>query len=199
MTLRLLLLLDLALLAACGADTSHITALSDDRYDVRDNGDCVRDTVTGLVWERKEDEPGLRNWRSTYTWFDPNEAHHELDYRGTENGGACEDSVCDTWHYVEAVNAVGLCGHDDWRLPVRDELLSISDLSRAATPPTANPFAFPFMQAAEYWSANDYSFQPDSAWAWNFLYGHDRVDWKKSPKYLRLVRGQAADLAAVRE
>jgi hypothetical protein len=58
---------------------------------------------------------------------------------------------------------------------------------------------FPRTQSAEYWSANDYSFQPDSAWAWNFLYGHDRVDWKKSPKFVRLVRGDPIDLQTVKE
>ncbi len=48
-------------------------------------------------------------------------------------------------------------------------------------------------------AGNDYSFQPDSAWVWSFQHGHDRVDWKKSPKFVRLVRGYAADLPAVKE
>jgi hypothetical protein len=108
-------------------------------------------------------------------------------------------SRCDTWDYAKAVNEEGLCGFNDWRLPTKDEFFSISDLSKASSPPTVNANVFPFTQAAEYWTANDYSFQYDSAWAWTFLYGHDRVDWKKSGKYVRLVRGKARDLEAVKE
>ena len=33
--------------------------------------DCVRDNVTGLIWEVKTTS-GLRSWSNTYTWYDPN-------------------------------------------------------------------------------------------------------------------------------
>ena len=128
-----------------------------------------------------------------------NEAHGELDYRGTENGGECAGSNCDTWHYVLAVNEAGYCGYQDWRLPAKDELFSISDLRKAANPPTQDTTVFVWSQPAEYWSANDYSFQWDAAWAWNFEFGHDRVDWKKTPKFVRLVRGSAESLPEVKE
>jgi hypothetical protein len=55
------------------------------------------------------------------------------------------------------------------------------------------------MQADEYWTGFDYSTQYQSAWAWNFFYGHDRVDWKKSPKFVLLVRGTANNLDKVKE
>jgi hypothetical protein len=84
-------------------------------------------------------------------------------------------------------------------MPSRDELFSISDLRKAGTPPTANMTFFPYTQANEYWSGNDYSFQHDAAWAWSFLFGHDRVDWKRSPKHVRLVRGEAGELPQVKE
>ncbi len=161
--------------------------------------DCVLDGQTGLIWEVKSDSPGLHDWHNTYTWFDPDEAHQELDYRGTEDGGQCAASACDIWHYVETVNKAGHCGYFDWRVPLRDELYSISDLRRLSNPPTANMDYFPFTQAAEYWSVNDYSFQWDAAWAWSFQFGHDRVDWKASPKYVRLVRGNAAELPKVKD
>jgi hypothetical protein len=160
---------------------------------------CVKDMRYGLIWERKSDEPGLHDWRNTYSWYNPDQAHHEIDYRGTENGGVCAGSQCDIWSVVAAANEEALCGFADWRLPSKDELFSISDLRKAKTPPTINTEYFPHTQSGEYWSANDYSFQPDSAWAWNFLYGHDRVDWKKSPKFVRLVRGEAIDLQKVKE
>ena len=160
---------------------------------------CVLDGQTGLIWEAKSDSPGLHDWHNTYTWYDPDESHGELDYRGTEDGGQCAGSACDIWHYVEAVNKVGHCGHFDWRVPLRDELFSISDLRRLDSPPTTNTDYFPHTQAAEYWSVNDYSFQWDAAWAWSFQFGHDRVDWKASPKHVRLVRGEAAALPKVKD
>jgi hypothetical protein len=101
--------------------------------------------------------------------------------------------------FVAAVNEEEYCGFDDWRMPSKDEMFSISDLRKAKSPPTIDVEFFPHAQVAEYWTANDYSFQPDAAWAWSFKHGHDRVDWKKSPKFVRLVRGFAADLPAVKE
>lgn len=196
---RLAALLPLAL-AGCGGSGDG-TAAFDDRFsrvDV-DNDRCVLDNRTGLLWEGKSDVPGLHDFRNTYTWWDPNEANRELDYRGVEDGGVCAGSRCDTWHFVRAVNEAGYCGHADWRVPARDDLLSISDLRKAATPPTTSTEAFPFAQPVEYWSGNDYSFQWDAAWAWNFQYGHDRVDWKRTPKLVRLVRGTGHDMPEVKE
>jgi hypothetical protein len=164
-----------------------------------DTAACVDDARTGLTWEVKSDTPGLHDWRNTYSWFNPEEDVNELDYRGLANGGTCAESECDTWSYVLAVNAAGLCGHFDWRMPSRNELMSISDLSKADNPPTADLEYFPFTQAAEYWTGYDYSTQHESAWAWNFQYGLDRVDWKRSPKFVRLVRGSAEHLDSVKE
>jgi hypothetical protein len=162
-------------------------------------GHCTLDRFTGLMWELKSNEPGLHDWRNTYSWFDPDEANNELDYRGLAGGGQCAGSICDTSDFVRSVNAAGYCGYHDWRLPTRDELQSISDLRKAETPPTVNLEYFPFTQADEYWSFNDYSFQYAAAWTWNFRFGHDRVDWKKAPKFVRLVRGEAEQLIPVKE
>ncbi len=160
---------------------------------------CLRDEQSSLVWELKSDEAGLHDWRNTYSWYNPTQAHHELDYRGTADAGSCSGSQCDTWSIVAAANEERFCGFDDWRMPSKDEMFSISDLRKAKSPPTIAIEYFPHAQAEEYWTANDYSFQPDSAWVWNFQYGHDRVDWKKSPKLVRLVRGDPIDLTAVKE
>jgi Protein of unknown function (DUF1566) len=185
------------LLAACGSPDRQEPSIHATKY--RTSGDCVEDTVTGLVWEAKSDSTGLHDWRNTYTWFNPEEPNNELDYRGVPDGGTCSGSECDTWEFLEAVNRAGYCGKYDWRLPSRNELMSISDLSKADNPPTANLEIFPHMQADEYWTGFDYGTQYQSAWTWNFFYGHDRVDWKKSPKFVRLVRGDASNLDEVKE
>jgi len=188
-------------LASCGRSPGTAPNPHDSKYVLLESGGdtCVVDTLTGLTWELKSAEPGLHAAENTYTWFDPDEAHGELDYRGTEDGGSCSASACDTWHFALAVNDSGYCGFADWRMPLKNELLSISDLSRLRTPPTINTRMFPNTRSAEYWSGNDYSFQYDSAWAWNFELGHDRVDWKRSAKFVRLVRGTAGALPEVKE
>ena len=162
---------------------------------------CTLDQYTGLMWQVKNNESGLHNWRNTYTWYNPEESNDPegLDYRGTANGGQCSGSGCDTWDYVKAVNAAGYCGHNDWRVPLRDELASISDIRKIRTPPTINTQYFPHNQAGEYWTSNDYHFQFDAAWAWNFEFGHDRVDWKQSPKSVRLVRGEPLHLTRTKD
>lgn len=168
-----------------------------ERFVANDEG-CVSDLLTGLQWEQKR-ESGLRSWEHTYSWYNPGQSHRELDYRGTPDAGECSEIDCDTNAYMLAVNAAALCGFSDWRIPTKDELYSISDLSRGRVPPTAYMSFFPHTQPAEYWTAHDYSFQHESAWAWSFEYGHDRVDWKRTPKFLRLVRGSADELVNVKE
>jgi len=162
--------------------------------------DCVQDQFIGLVWEVKSNQPGLRDWRNTYSWYSPNESSDgELDYRGLKNAGQCIGSDCDTAAYVLAVNETAYCGHSDWRMPARDELGSISDPRKPDNPPTANLKFFPYTQADEYWSGNDYQFQYNAAWRWSFKFGHDRVEWKATPGRVRLVRGQATLLQRAKE
>jgi hypothetical protein len=199
--LTLILSLTCLLFASCSQNPDDIANPHDTKYTTIETGSnsCVLDTTTQLMWQTKTTAVGLHNVANTYSWFDPTEANGELDFRGLEDGGDCDGSACDTWHYVQAVNEAGLCGRNDWRIPIKDELFSVSDLRRAENPPTMNTAFFPHAQSAEYWSGNDYSFQYNTAWAWNFEYGHDRVDWKKEPKFVRLVRGTAGELEAVKE
>ena len=199
--LTLILTLTCLLLASCSRSSNETTNPHDTKFESIEAGAdlCVRDTQTQLLWQTKGSKSGPNNAANTYSWFNPEEVHGELDYRGLIGGGVCEGSICDTWHYVQATNEVGYCGHNDWRMPNKDELYSISDLLRAENPPTINTSYFPNTKAAEYWTGNDYSFQWDAAWAWSFEFGHDRVDWKKEAKFVRLVRGTAGELESVKE
>ncbi len=199
--LTLTLTLTCLLLASCVPSPDSTANPHDMKYmSIEVDSDlCVRDTQTQLMWQAKDTKNGLNNAANTYSWFDPTETNGELDYRGLEGGGTCEGSVCDIWHYVRATNEAGYCGRSDWRMPSKDELYSISDLLRAENPPTINTAFFPNTKSAEYWTGNDYNFQWDAAWAWSFEFGHDRVDWKKEAKFVRLVRGTAGELEPVKE
>ena len=207
----LTMILLLPLLAACNQESGPGLEIHDSKYAVMDeqgntldskptSWECVLDQFTGLTWEVKSDQSGLHDWRNTYSWYAPDESHDgELDYRGTPDAGSCNGSACDTDAWVKAVNSNGFCGHHDWRLASRNELASISDLRKANAPPTINMEYFPNAKAEEYWSGNDYSFQWNAAWVWSFRHGHDRVEWKASPRMARLVRGEALQLDRVKD
>ncbi len=95
---------------------------------------CVRDNVTGLIWEVKTEAEGLRNAHNTYTWYSSRISDLRLDEAELleqygKDGGECVGSRCDTEGYVEEVNRVGLCGRNDWRLPSNAELVNLFDFS----------------------------------------------------------------------
>lgn len=93
---------------------------------------CVRDNLTGLVWEVKTADGGLRDGNHLYTWYNP-DSKVNGGFAGVENGGECGGgTACDTFSYTRAVNAGRLCGFTDWRMPARAELRSIVDYSKAA-------------------------------------------------------------------
>ena len=199
-----------SLATACDSQPSYGPEIHDSKYVGLDasgqaletglSGPCVLDQFTGLVWEAKTESAGLHSRDHTYSWFNPAEDNSgELDFRGKPDGGQCAQSKCDTFAFAQAVNKTELCGFSDWRVPTRDELGSISDPRKSSTPPSVNTVYFPHAQAGEYWSANDYQFHWNTAWLWNFENSLDRVEWKESPRYLRLVRGEAMHLERVED
>ncbi len=96
---------------------------------------CVRDNRTGLVWEIKTDDKGLRDRFNTYSWYFGNQQILTGSDEGTANGGSCSGGIdCDTQSYIQAINTMGLCGRNDqWRLPTPEELRSINNYSRGYT------------------------------------------------------------------
>lgn len=199
--LALLVVPAMTLLTGCDRSADSTTAqvvfqrLNSDGSPYTGSGDfarepwaCVRDPRTDLVWEVKSTGPDLRSRNHTYSWYEP-ELEDIKDQPGVPDGGTCSGSPCDTRSYTLAVRAAKLCGFDDWRVPGHAEISSINDLRFRDPPPTIDPAYFPATQAAAYWTITTYGFYPESAWSWQFDLGHDRVDWKREPKYLRLVRG----------
>lgn len=96
--------------------------------------DCVQDNVTGLVWEVKTDDGGLRDRDSTYSWYNST-GIGDGGGRGEPNRGVCSSAQdCDTERYAAQVNELILCGRDDWRLPLRSEALSLVHYGAASAP-----------------------------------------------------------------
>lgn len=138
------------------------------------NWSCVKDKVSGLMWEVKTNDGGLRDRNNSYTnWGD---------------GRAGDASA-----FVTSVNATGLCGYQDWRLPSRMELQGLVDYGKPHPGPTINSAWFPNTNAWPYWSGSGFA---DAAkpgyysWVVDFRYGE--VSFKYHSFYaavaVRLVR-----------
>lgn len=149
---------------------------------------CTRDNVTGLIWEVKTTS-GLRSISHTYTWYSSNSASNGGAV-GTASGGTCFTSGrCDAEKFVQDVNAVGLCGSSNWRLPSRQELVSIVDYSRPYPGPTIDADYFPNTRSSFFWSASARANYSDYAWYVYFSYGIFGNDAPKSNRgKVRLVR-----------
>jgi len=117
----------------------------------------VRDNITGLIWEIKQDMDGSPNYvnphdaDNTYTWYDSNPATNG------GNAGTPGDGT-DTEDFINALNAANFGGHDGWRLPTVKELSYLVDSSISYPGPTINTLFFPnsagvAMGVHSYWSA----------------------------------------------
>ena len=148
---------------------------------------CVHDPVEGLTWEVKSKDGGLRNTENLYSWFNPEEKMS----RGINDGGRCKGNVdCDTHAYVKAMNQEGFCGHNDWRLPTREEMMGLVNYANDFGEAKINTKYFPEALPSWYWTASSNENHPEFAWYVLFKNGLSLNDLKENPKHIRLVRGQ---------
>ena len=150
---------------------------------------CVRDNLTGLVWEVKTTDGGLRDQRWTFTWFDSvNKYWNLIPSSGTASGGLCKTTGrCDTEKYVADIKASALCGFADWRMPTRQELQGITHLGRINT--AIDPTYFPNSPSAIFWSGSPAANNPSYAWSVNFADGIITKSFSNDFNLIRLVRG----------
>lgn len=150
---------------------------------------CTRDNVTGLIWEIKTDDAGLRDKDWTYTWYDT-ESSVNGGNAGSEAGAGCNSTLanCNTTAFRDAVNAAGLCGATDWRLPTANELSGLVNAG-AATGPTIDGDGLPNTVNGIYWSGE--SFAPNASGAWSVIFVVGILDGssKNGNHQVRLVRG----------
>jgi hypothetical protein len=168
---------------------------------------CTKDNKTGLIWEVKTTDGGLRDKDWRYSWYKPEgdnggDAGSQRDY---EYGGWCKGSGCDTYAFTNAVNAQGLCGANDWRMPTNEELRGLvfcSDGTKtlgkeefgyictgSPTNPTINTTYFPNTKSDYFWSSSPYASGSAGAWLVDFSVGFDSWNFKNEGYSVRLVRG----------
>ncbi len=156
---------------------------------------CVKDNVTGLIWEVKTTDGGLHDWNDTYTWYntDPATNGGAEGYDGafidTCYGYNSDDptTFCNTQAYVARVNDEGLCGYTDWRMPSRNELLGIVDLGETYSYPIYTDY-FPNPRVTWFaWSGSAYANGSDKAWS--VQYFNLGISLRSHDFQVRLVRG----------
>ena len=147
---------------------------------------CARDTRSGLIWEIKSPNKGLRYRHNTYTWYTL-DTRNNGGFNGNKNGGRCTGSRCDTTSYVGAINHLKLCGLSHWRLPTRRELDTLIDYRIRYPGPMLDVKAFPQTVSQFYWSSTPDANDKDSAWGIGFSFGFDFAYFKIDAARVRLV------------
>lgn len=161
---------------------------------------CVRDNVTALVWQIKEEQDtnSINYAEQQFTWYVEED---NGNFAGEENllSSSCnvQTQSCNTQAYIDEVNTQGLCGFYDWRLPSPVELQSIIHYGKSS-PPMVDSIFFPYLgsvvdQTLWYWTnqtsadgVNDDTAY--NAWAYDFQTGNDGFLNKASEQRVVLVR-----------
>ena len=179
-----------------GFDFTRLNANGDEQDADADTWSCVRDNVTGLVWEVKTDDGTLQDKDFTYSWYsDENSGGYAGDANGPDT--SCTLASCNTQAYVEAINSQGLCGFYDWRMPTHHELFSLMHLGIADSLAIDEDY---FLNTGSvgsepvwYWTSvpgadGVSSDNAQNAWALDFDSGVDNFLNKSTAAKVRLVR-----------
>ncbi len=141
---------------------------------------CVKDNVSGLIWEVKTTDGGLHDQNTSYRWGGV----------GAQQWGT---QFYEDWNsLLDGSNQEQLCGFNDWRVPTISELEGLVSFDRTA--PTIDTDYFPNTVLAGYLSINANSSDESVAWYVHFNGGwthsnalRDNSDASRL-KYVRLVR-----------
>lgn len=151
---------------------------------------CIHDKRTGLVWENKTDDASIRDAQWTFSWRDPS---WPVGPQGTCNRE--EIGSCDSASFVATVNAMRLCGFDDWRLPSTNELRTLLDQRVPKPGPLVISCLFANTRRSSYWTSDQVSISGRRSGVGfnsiNFANGEERALLFNRSLYLRLVRGPA--------
>jgi hypothetical protein len=132
-----------------------------------DKTECVRDNATGLIWQGQTPAgTGLRANDQLKTNFDSTTALQKWKGTFTGPGGTVSktldfvapttaeiNAITNSVGYKNAVNNTNLCGSSAWRLPIKDELLSI--VNTTGYPIFDNTW-FPNTVEWLYWTSTPY-------------------------------------------
>lgn len=135
--------------------TTCVAEIIDNRFEVIENGTQVRDLKTKLIWQR------------------------------CSVGQKLDGNNCLGKPKGFKFNNLNESTTDGWRVPEKDELMSIVDATINKS--TINQKAFPNTPASDYWTGTHYAFTTN-AWLVNFDYGLSSYADAGHPCLVRLVR-----------
>ncbi|HCT99339.1 MAG TPA: hypothetical protein DF614_04540 [Methylococcaceae bacterium] len=119
---------------------------------------CVKDNVTGLIWENK-----------------------------TPSNATLTMPFSETAAFVQSQNTQALCGLRNWRLPSIHELQSIVDYSVPLPNVTLDTAFFPYSNNSIYWSQTAYVKHKNEQWSVYFNDGSLFEQAHSAPAAVRLV------------
>jgi Protein of unknown function (DUF1566) len=156
---------------------------------------CVKDNITGLIWEVKTADAGLRDFNNQYTNLDgttPNQLGNPvLPATANEPTAAQISASGNSVGFVNAVNTQTLCGASNWRLPTASELQGIVDYSVAEPGPAIDTVWFGnTATVVQHWTSTQLPFSLEgNARTVSFLRGSTgSASRSVSLRFIRLVR-----------
>jgi PKD repeat protein len=148
---------------------------------------CIKDNVTGLMWEYKGAGGGLHDATKTFTNYDST-VLSQITATSVPPTQAQIDAPTNSIGFRNAVNAEGLCGSTDWRVPSILELQGLANYG----PSTGVDFVlFGFNNNTDYLSSSPSPVgTPPSHWVFRSTF--DTLQDRSVSSALRLVRGTVA-------
>jgi hypothetical protein len=177
-----------AVLADISALTSRFSKVSRPAGGFYDVTECVKDNVTGLIWEGKT-TGGARSGSNTYTNYDDVTQAQIWTSSGTVNPTLAQVNASNnSMGYKNTVNGLSLCGSGAWRMPTSAELGVLSTASGGYGSSTQTTW-LPNTGGSWFWSSSPYVGYAGYAWVVGFgngyVYGGG---YRGSSDYVRLVR-----------
>jgi hypothetical protein len=141
----------------------HTLNTPNSRYTVQTDSSQVKDTKTGLIWQRCS---------LGQTW----------------SGSTCTGNA-GAWTWSGALTAARMensISAYSWRVPNAKELASLAEL--ACNNPATNIEMFPVTPMGGHWSSSTFADNRAYAWFFKFDYGSNGIGGKGYTGYVRLVR-----------
>jgi PKD repeat protein len=155
---------------------------------------CIRDNVTGLMWENKTFDgtfSGLHDVAKQFTHYDSTTAN-QLATGGVPSQAQI-DALTNSIGFKNAVNSEALCGATDWRIPESGEMLGIFNHNNQQTQGLDSAW---FSSYSSFGGTASYLFISASASAGvleseyvSYSYGGNRTVSRSATANLHLVRG----------
>jgi hypothetical protein len=159
---------------------------------------CTKDNKTGLIWEIKTSNglyfDWLRDFKKVYSNYSYGQTDHDSHGNITGYGTLYNSDV-----FVKDINTKSLCGASNWRLPTKEELMTLVVCQdgkydedggcvyiNLTNEPTINSTYFPNTQRESFWTSSVYGIC--CAYYVNFLNGYSNIEIKYMNFSVRLVR-----------